>query len=175
MDIVPEDVDILPTDRVREELTWADIKSATKQMNIQYSGANALSKDPETKLKQLQMLQQAGIVPRARIATLMEVPDLEAGYSVANNALNATLAIIDDCLQKDTYEVPAWIPQDLLKEEILNTMLSLTAADNEGNREDIMKLKRLYEVVMQGMQLVEGQLRMQQATEQMEQINDDQA
>jgi hypothetical protein len=175
MDIVPEDVDILPTDRVREELTWADIKSATKQMNIQYSGANALSKDPETKLKQLQMLQQAGIVPRARIATLMEVPDLEAGYSVANNALNATLAIIDDCIQKDTYEVPAWIPQDLLKEEILNTMLSLTAADNEGNREDIMKLKRLYEVVMQGMQFVEGQLQMQQATEQMEQINDDQA
>lgn len=175
MDIVPEDQDILPEDNVREELTWADIKRASKQMNIQYSGANALSKDPETKLRQLTMLQQAGIVPRSRIATLMEVPDLEQGYSISNNALNATLAVIDDCINKDRYDVPFFIPQDMLKEEIANTMLSLQAADSEGNKEDIGRLRRLYEVVLQGQQFVEQQLQMEQMTEQQQQVNDAQA
>ena len=165
MDVVPEDEDILPEDNVREELTWADIKHASKQMNIQYSGANALSKDPETKLRQLTMLQQSGIVPRSRIATLMEVPDLEAGYSISNNALNATLAVIDDCINKDRYDIPFFIPIDMLKEEIANTMLSLQAADSEGNEPDILKLKRLYEVVVQSQELVNGTLQMEQAVQ----------
>lgn len=169
MDMVPEDADILPTDRVREELTWADIKAATKQMNIQYSGANALSKDPEVKLRQLTMLQQSGIVPRSRIATLMEVPDLEAGYSISNNALNATLAVIDDCIFKDKYDIPFFIPIDMLKEEIANTMLSLQAADSEGNKEDISKLKRLYEIVCQSMDFVQGEIQMKQAVQNQEQ------
>lgn len=165
IEIIPEDIDILPTDRVREELTWKDIKKATAQMNIQYSGASALSKDPETKLKQLMLLQQNGIVPRSRIATLMEVPDLEAGYSISNNALNATLAVIDDCITKDKYDIPFFIPIDMLKEEIANTMLSLQAADSEGNKEDILKLKRLYEVTCQGMDFVNQQLNMQNAVQ----------
>ena len=165
IEIIPEDIGILPTDRVREELTWKDIKKSTKQMNIQYSGANALSKDPETKLKQLMLLQQNGIVPRSRIATLMEVPDLEAGYSISNNALNATLAVIDDCIVKDKYDIPFFIPIDMLKEEIANTMLSLQAADSEGNKEDIMKLKRLYEVVCQSMSFVNETMNMQQAVQ----------
>lgn len=172
MDIVPEDEDILPEDNVREELTWADIKHASKQMNIQYSGANALSKDPETKLRQLTMLQQAGIVPRSRIATLMEVPDLEQGYSISNNALNATLAVIDDCINKDKYDIPFFIPIDMLKEEIANTMLSLQAADSEGNKPDIMKLKRLYEVVVQSMEFVQGTMAMEQAVSDQQETND---
>lgn len=165
IDVVPDDANILPEDNVREELTWADIKHASKQMNIQYSGANALSKDPETKLRQLTMLQQSGIVPRSRIATLMEVPDLEAGYSISNNALNATLAVIDDCINKDRYDIPFFIPIDMLKEEIANTMLSLQAADSEGNEPDILKLKRLYEVVVQSQELVNGTLQMEQAVQ----------
>lgn len=172
IDIVPEDEDILPEDNVREEITWADIKNAAKQMNIQFSGANSLSKDPETKLRQINMLTQAGIIPRARIATLMEVPDLEAGYSISNNALNATLAVIDDCINKDLYDVPFYVPTPLLMEEIANTMLSLTAADKEGNKPDIDKLKRLFEIVVQQDETNAKVLQQEKQNEAMEQQNE---
>lgn len=172
IDIVPEDEDILPEDNVREEITWADIKNAAKQMNIQFSGANSLSKDPETKLRQINMLTQAGIIPRARIATLMEVPDLEAGYSISNNALNATLAVIDDCINKDLYDIPFYIPTPLLMEEIANTMLSLTAADKEGNKPDIDKLKRLFEIVVQQDETNAKVLQQEKQNEMMQQQNE---
>lgn len=172
MDVVPEDEDILPEDNVREEITWADIKNASKQMNIQFSGANSLSKDPETKLRQINMLTQAGIIPRARIATLMEVPDLEAGYSISNNALNATLAVIDDCINKDLYDIPFYIPTPLLMEEIANTMLSLTAADKEGNKPDIDKLKRLFEIVVQQDETNAKVLQQEKQNEMMQQQNE---
>jgi hypothetical protein len=172
IDIVPDNEDILPEDNVREEITWADIKNAAKQMNIQFSGANSLSKDPETKLRQINMLTQAGIIPRARIATLMEVPDLEAGYSISNNALNATLAVIDDCINKDLYDIPFYIPTPLLMEEIANTMLSLTAADKEGNKPDIDKLKRLFEIVVQQDETNAKVLQQEKQNEAMQQQNE---
>ena len=44
-------------------------------------------------------------------------------------------------------------------------MLSLQAADSEGNEPDILKLKRLYEVVVQSQELVNGTLQMEQAVQ----------
>ena len=112
----------------------------------------------------------------------MEIPDLEQGYSLSNNALNAVLAVIDDCITKDIYDVPFFIPQDMLKTEIANTMLSLKAADSQGNKDDIAKLQRLYEAVVQGQQYVNGieqakaqEEQMEGANEQLQQANIQQA
>ena len=176
--LTPDDWQILPTALMREEIKWSEIKESVDKMNIQFSGADALSKDPETKLKQLQMLASAGLLPQSRIATLMEIPDLEQGYSLSNNALNAVLAVIDDCVTKDIYEVPFFIPKEMLKSEIANTMLSLKAADSQGNKEDIAKLQRLYEAVFQGQEYINKieqakaqEEQMEGANEQMQQAN----
>lgn len=165
IDLVEPEKQILPTTVLRQELTWEDVKHSVNLMNIQFSGADALSKDPETKLQQLQMLSQAGLLPQSRIATLMEIPDLDQGYSISNNAINAVLAVIDDCIEKDIYEVPFYIPLDMLKTEIINTMLSLKAADSQGNRDDINKLRRLYEAVFNGKKYVEDYLAKEQQVE----------
>ena len=162
---------ILPESLMREEISWKEIQEAMKKMNIQFSGADALSKDPQTKLSQLQVLADAGLLPRSRIATLMEIPDLEQGYSIANNALNAVLAVIDDCLTKNIFEVPFYVPLDLLKEEIVNTMLSLKAADSQGNKEDIDKLQKLYEITFQGQQYVNAVISTEAANDQMDEAN----
>lgn len=154
IDLSPEDNNVLPTALMREDIKWKEVKDSIDKMNIQFSGADALSKDPQTKLQQLQMLASAGLLPQSRIAMLMEIPDLEQGYSISNNSLNAVLAVIDDCITKDIYEVPFFIPKEMLKTEIANTMLSLKAADSQGNKDDIAKLTRLYEVVFQGEQYV---------------------
>lgn len=142
--VFPQDADILPPERNRRSIKWSDIVEETQKMSIQYSGADALSKDPSEKLKQLQMLASAGIIPQTRIAQFMEIPDLQSGYSMSNNAINAVMTIIENCINHDVFDVPEYIPFQMLKEEIINTQLSLASADFIGNQPDIEKLNKLY-------------------------------
>lgn len=95
------------------------------------------------------MLAQSGIIPPTRIAQFMELPDIQSGYSLSNNAINAVLTTINDCIEKDVFDVPDFIPFQMLKEEIINTQLSLKAAASEYNNNiaDIQKLTKLYESV----------------------------
>lgn len=144
--VFASDSDILPEDANRVSCKWKDIVEESKRMSIQFSGADSLSKDPSTKLNQLKELATAGIIPRERIAQFMQIPDLESGYSMSNNAINAVMSVIDDCIQNDEYEIPEYIPYDMLKEEILNTQLSLRAANYKRNRKDIDKLMKLYKI-----------------------------
>lgn len=115
-------------------------------MKIQFSAAQALSKDPSQKLQQLQALYAAGLIPQQRIAQLMDLPDLQLGYSISNNSINAVLAVIDDCLENDNFDIPDYIPASMLQEEIMNTCLSLKAANNIKNVADIQKLMKLYQL-----------------------------
>lgn len=147
----PKD-DILPKDQKRINLKWGDIVGEYENMSIQYSGADALSKDPATKLQQLQVLAQAGVISQTRIAQLLQIPDLESGYSFANNSLTVVLAVIDDCVMKDEYAIPDYVPLDLLLEETVNTMMSLRATGNEENYKDIEKLTILYQNVLDKME-----------------------
>lgn len=146
--VFPQDNSILPEISTRVSIKWKDVVRESDNMDIQYSGADNLSKDPSTKLQQLQQLAMAGVIPSARIAQLMQIPDLEMGYSLTNNAIDAVMATIKDCLENDNFDIPEFIPFELLKEEIINTQLSLRAADKDGkNKKDIAKLGKLYERV----------------------------
>lgn len=145
--VFPQDENILPEISNRVSIKWQDIVKESSNMSIQYSGADNLSKDPSTKLQQLQQLSMAGVIPSARIPQLMQIPDLEMGYSLSNNAIDAVMAIIKNCIEKDDYNVPEFIPFELLKEEIINTQLSLTSAGYDRNKKDIQKLNKLYEKI----------------------------
>ena len=147
--VFPQDETILPENNLRIPIKWADIVEESNKMVIQYSAADSLSKDPSVKLQQLQMLAQSGIIPPTRIAQFMELPDIQSGYSLSNNAINAVLTCINDCIEKNVFEVPDYIPFQMLKEEIINTQLSLKAAASEyaDNMADIEKLTKLYESV----------------------------
>ena len=138
---------ILPYNSRILSLKWSDIKKATSNMKIQYSAADALSKDPSVKLQQLQTLASSGIIPQNRIASLMELPDIQTGYNLSNNAVNAVYSVINDCIEKDVYDIPSYIPFSLLKEEIINVQLSLKAANKKENENDINKLDKLYSIV----------------------------
>jgi hypothetical protein len=145
IDVFPQDEDILPKNSAHISIKWKEIVEESQKMSIQFSGADALSKDPSTKLQQLQMLSQAGIIPASRIAQFMEIPDINSGYSLSNNAINAVLTVIDDCIKNDNYDVPDYIPFTMLKEEIINTQLSLRASNYKQNKDDIDKLTKLYQ------------------------------
>lgn len=144
IDLYPENEDILPQIKERANIKWSDILKIKDKMTIQFSAADSLSKDPSTKLQQLQMLAQSGILPANRIASLMNMPDLELGYSFADNSLNAIQSVIQDCIENDDYEVPPYISIEELKPEIINTCLQLKAANEKDNQKDIDKLLKLY-------------------------------
>ena len=141
------DGDILPNSNRRLSISWNDIRKANDSLKIQFSAADALSKDPSVKLQQLQALAQSGIIPQSRIASLMELPDIQSGFSLANNAVNAVYAVINDCIENNNFELPTYVPFTLLKEEIINVQLSLKAANKKANTEDIEKLQKLYSIV----------------------------
>ena len=147
--VFPKEETILPDTPNRLDVRWGDIVDEEKKMQIQFSAADSLSKDPSTKLQQLQQLAQVGVIPQERIAQFMELPDLEGGYSLSNNAINAVLSVIRDCIESDNYDVPDYIPIPMLKTEIINTQLSLRAANFKRNQEDIEKLNQLYNTVVQ--------------------------
>lgn len=146
--LFPPEEDILPRNRMRSNIKWADIVQARDEICIQFSAANSLSKDPSTKLKQLQALYAAGLIPQSHIAKLMEMPDIDDGYNLATNSIKAVYAVIDDCIEYDNYDVPDYIPNQMLLEEIMNTILSLKAANNPDNNVDIQKLEQLYKAAI---------------------------
>ena len=138
---------ILPENRLRKGFTWGDIVEAQNQLVIQFSAAESLSKDPQTRAQQILMLVQMGVIPQNRIAALMEIPDTVQGYSIANNSIEAVMNVIDECIEDNNFEVPDFIPTDMLMQEILNTCLSLSSSNQDGrNQEDIDKLTQLYQL-----------------------------
>lgn len=145
--IFPEDAEVLPNSKWRSPIIWKDIIECWDNMSIQFSSASSLSNDPSTKMQQLQQLAAMGIIPQSHIAKLLDMPDLQAGYDIANNAINAVLSIIDEALMSPdgVTEIPIYIPTQMLMDEILNTCLSLRAAGvNNSNKGDIDKLMKLY-------------------------------
>ncbi|HAJ78547.1 MAG TPA: hypothetical protein DCO75_02145 [Fibrobacteres bacterium] len=149
IELLPENQTILPESRFNSNVKWADIKAMSKMMNIQYSSADSLSKDPSEKLKQINQMISLGIIPKDRAAQFMELPDIDAAYSLANNAVSAVLKIIENCIYYNNFDVPDFIPFDMLKVEIINTQLSLFAIENNGsNSEDIGKLNKLFDIVV---------------------------
>ena len=147
IEIFPAEEEVLPADLNRSDITWADIIKARNNMKIQFSAGQSLDKDPSKKLDQLTALAAAKVIPQSHIATLMELPDLQAGYNVANNAFNAVYTFIDSVLDTGVIPdvIPEYLPTDkgqLLETEVVNTILSL-AVKPAINAPDIELLKLL--------------------------------
>ena len=135
---------ILPADNKRFPIKWEQIQEQYTNMSIQFSNLDYLSNDPSERSKQINDLVASGIISRSHAARYFDSVDLEASYSFANNSLNAVEAVIDQAIVNGDYTIPEYIPLDLLCQEIVNTMLSLKAVENETNIRDIENLKILY-------------------------------
>lgn len=135
--------EVLPSSIYRGHITWKDITEARNLMSIQFSSLDKISKDPVIKQQIISQWVNSGYISRAHAMQLLEIPDDVRGYSLMNRDLNAVLAVIDDCIEKDIYDIPIYINTSLLKEEIVSTLLSLKAAQNPENEVDIQKLQRL--------------------------------
>lgn len=148
MEIFDPNEEILPNNKYRGDITWADIANARSQMSLQFTSVDKISKDPATKQAIVSQWAAAGWISQAHAAQLMEIPDTENGYSLAQNALNAVLTVIDNCIEKDIYDIPVYIDNQMLKKEITSTCLSLKSANNPSNEADIVKLLKLFDIAI---------------------------
>jgi hypothetical protein len=148
MKVYDPDEDILPGDQFRSTITWKDICREDKNMKIQYSSMDAISKDPTTKMQILQQMAVMGIIPANTISQYLEMPDIDKSYSRQNNNWNAVQTVIERCIDSDIYEVPAFVPIDYLEMEIINTQLSLFSSNPDDNIDDINKLTKLFQVCL---------------------------
>lgn len=145
MEVFPEEEEVLPPNRQRPNISWHDVVEAKNSLVIQFSAAESLSKDPSTKIQQINYMVHMGWIPMSRAADLMQMPDINLGYNIASNAINAVQSVIQDCIENDNYSIPDYIPNELLKQEISNAALSLRAAGNK-NEGEIAKLVKLFAI-----------------------------
>lgn len=141
---------ITDNNRYTMKLNWEQVKEEVGKLRLMFSSADSLSKDPSEKLKQLQQLSQAGLIPASHIGQLLELPDIQTAYNLTSNAINAVSTVINKCIYEDNYNIPDFIPISMLQEEIINTQLLLQSAqgETEDNKEDIEKLNNLWEITL---------------------------
>ena len=135
---------ILPTDINTNNIPWGALQNDFGKLKIQFSGLDILSKDPSTKVEQLNQLISLGVISQAKAATFFDIPDIDSAYNYISNASNAVQTVINQCMMYDDYTIPDYIPLDTLKNEIVNTMLSLKAVENDENTLMIQKLQKLF-------------------------------
>lgn len=140
--------EILPADRNRLNIKWSDVVDNYGKMKIQFSAMDFLSKDPSTRAQEIDMLVNRGVISPSRVAQFYDMPDSDACYNYANNSINAVLAVINQAIVNEDYTIPNYIPIDLLKSEVISTMQSLKAVENDENARDIGRLQTLYQEIV---------------------------
>lgn len=139
----PEEL-ILPEDLNKKPILWADLQKLINKTKISFNALQYLSKDPSTRMAQIDNLEAKGYINKNQAMSYYNIPDTDAAYNYANNSYNAVQEIISEALYEEDYTIPDYIPLDMLKQEIVNTMLSLRAVQNESNLASIQKLEVLY-------------------------------
>lgn len=139
----PEDL-ILPEDLNKAPITWEALQKLVNKTKVEFSATAYLSKDPSTKLEQIQAMVSNGWLNNRQAISLLGIPDTESAYSYVNCSYNAVQEVINEALYNEDYTIPDYIPIDMLKQEILTTLLSLRAVQNENNMASIERLQKLY-------------------------------
>ena len=99
IDVLPESADVLPKGAFRSNVKWRDIKKERKMFRIQFSDASTLSKDPKTKMEQVEKLIAMKVIDPTLAATLLEFPDLETAYGIQTAAYDENEKTIERAIE----------------------------------------------------------------------------
>lgn len=148
IEIIPEDVEILPADKYQSTMTWASLKEQDNLYKVQYSAATSLSKDPAERAKQIIQMSQIGLINPSKAAELMDMPDLTDAYSDAEAMEMAVAAVINNAVEYDLYDVPDYISLTSLAREITleQNQLFISMSAGKDNSEVAESLRRLNEL-----------------------------
>ncbi len=127
----PADAEVLPKRYARANIKWADIKKERDLINIQFSASSSLSKDPETKMQQIEKLMSMNLINPAVASSLLEMPDMENAYNIQTASYDNCQKIIERAVNNDTYDFYEVVDMKQLLSEVANTILRLDANDED--------------------------------------------
>lgn len=145
IEVFPAGEDVLPKRRGRAAITWADIKRERDSFSIQFSASSSLSKDPKTKMEQIEKLIAMKVINPALAASLLEFPDLESAYSITSASYDYCQRIIERAVEDDDYEFYEAVNLEQLFGETASTLLRLDASDEKP--ETLKRLVKLLGIV----------------------------
>lgn len=149
IEVLPDDADVLPRKVGRAKVSWKDVKAQRDLFSIQFSATSSLSKDPKTKLEQIEKLLQMGFVDKDFAASLLEMPDIEESYAITTAAHDAAQRIIERALDGEAVTFNETINLELLMRECVVTTLRLDAADEDQETiERVIDLMRQVKIAM---------------------------
>lgn len=146
IDIFPDSNDILPNKIGRgKPIKWSEIRKSREEFSIQFTATSSLSKDPETKMKQIEKLLQLGVLKPGLAAELLELPDLEQAFTVMTTSYDACQRIIEQAIEENDMDFEPIVSLDQLFQETMQMYLRLYA--NDEKKEYLERCKRLLEVI----------------------------
>lgn len=139
IEVLPDDVDILPADIYTSSYKWKDIKKLMHTMKINFAADSALSKDPSEKLKQISQISQIGAIDINELIQQLDSTDLEGAYKEASSKINAIEKCLENAIDKGDYTIPAFVSyQDLYKKVLSEeSQLYSSMTDDEDTNEEI--------------------------------------
>jgi hypothetical protein len=145
VEVFPKNADILPPIMGRASIKWSDVKKQKDLFRIQFSAGSSLSKDPATKLDQIQKLQAMGINLNPILPQLLEMPDLETAYSATTASYDYIQTVIERAAEDGEVDFAPIVSLDMLFTEAVRWYLRLSA--DESNKEYLKNLKKLIDKI----------------------------
>ena len=144
--IFPDNAEVLPNRRARASVKWADVRKEREMFNIQYSSASSLSKDPKTKMEQIEKLIGMKVIDPSIAATLLEMPDLEQAYAITTASYEYNERIIERAIEDgpnpDSGQFNFYECTNLqgLMSQAVNTLMRLDTNDEKPEVLDMLAL-----------------------------------
>ena len=145
IDVFPPNADLLPRETGRAKVKWSDVKKQRELFSIQFAPASALSKDPQTKMQQVQQLIEMKVVPPEEAAEYLEFPDMERLQSSLTAVQDVIEHIVERAIEKGIYEYDSVVPGDLLEQAVLRELYRLDSIDEVPEVMD--RIRELYKRV----------------------------
>lgn len=150
IDVAPEDASILPESVNTSNIKWKDVKKESGLFKVQYSAASSLSKDPAEKVKQILQMSQVGLVSPSKIATYLDMPDLQDAFAGASAVQDAIDTVIQRAIDEDKYDIPEFINYQELSSNIALIQNRLfSCLDNKKARQALERLTKLDDTLQQ--------------------------
>jgi hypothetical protein len=143
IEIFPDNAKILDDEKEK----WGEFKKGSARYRVQFSSANALSKDPSKKLEQIQALVQAGYIDSRTATTLLDMPDLERAYNIINSSYDYCEKVIERAIVDNNYEFSPVVDLELLKKMAAMYIMRMEVQDAPIG--EVANLTKLYKITVQ--------------------------
>jgi hypothetical protein len=130
--VFPENDDILPNRTGRASIKWKDIVKERKSFNIESSPVSNLSRDPQTKMEQIEKLISMQIIKPAMAASLLEFADIDKAYAITSASYDDCQKIIERAIETGDYSFYEVVDIQQLYQEAANTLMMLDADDEDA-------------------------------------------